>query len=242
MKICHLIFSLLTGGAETMLIDIINQQHKKEDVSLIIVNKLINESILEKLNKQIQVIKINRTPSSKDLFSIAKLNYIIFSMAPDVIHCHNVKLVGLLLPVFRKIAVLTLHDTNITHPELINKYKKTYVISEAVRNDLFNTHKLIGNLIYNGINFSALKEKKQLIPHAENSVFKMVQVGRLHHQKKGQHVLIEAMKNLIFEHDIKNIKLDFIGEGLSRDFLQSMVSKYKLDNYISFKGDLETRL
>ena len=40
MKIVHCIFSFNTGGAETMLIDIVNEQIKTQEVTIVIVNHI----------------------------------------------------------------------------------------------------------------------------------------------------------------------------------------------------------
>ena len=48
MKIVHLIWSFNTGGAETMLIDIINEQMKYEDISLFVVNRVYRKELLAK--------------------------------------------------------------------------------------------------------------------------------------------------------------------------------------------------
>ena len=40
MKIAHLIYAFPTGGTETMLVDIMNEQEKYANISLIIVNNL----------------------------------------------------------------------------------------------------------------------------------------------------------------------------------------------------------
>ncbi len=41
MKILHLVFSLNTGGAENMLIDIVNEQVKTHQIVLVIVNNVL---------------------------------------------------------------------------------------------------------------------------------------------------------------------------------------------------------
>jgi len=50
--------------------------------------------------------------------------------------------------------------------------------------------------------------------------FKIVQVSRLNHLKKGQHIAIEALK-VLKDKGFDNIHLDFIGEGESEQFLKS---------------------
>ena len=39
MKIAHLFYNLNIGGSETMVVDIMNNQVKYEDITLIVINK-----------------------------------------------------------------------------------------------------------------------------------------------------------------------------------------------------------
>ena len=74
MKILHLIWSMTNGGAENMLVDIINYQVKHEDVSLLVVNDLYDESIFARLNKRCQVKMLKRDVGSKNPFVRLRLN------------------------------------------------------------------------------------------------------------------------------------------------------------------------
>ena len=58
MKIAHIIFCLSTGGAETMLIDIINQQSKDNEISLIVINKNYSIDLVNKVNNNINIYNI----------------------------------------------------------------------------------------------------------------------------------------------------------------------------------------
>ena len=55
----------------------------------------------------------------------------------------------------------------------------------------------------------------------QHSKFRIVQVSRLMHEKKGQHILIEAVGHLIRK-GYSEISLDLIGDGESMDFLIQM--------------------
>ena len=64
MKIAHIHWSLGTGGIETMLPDIVNEQAKTNDVALVIINDWVEPSILAKINQtRIRVLKFQSTPS-----------------------------------------------------------------------------------------------------------------------------------------------------------------------------------
>ena len=56
MKIVHCIFSFNTGGAETMLIDIVNEQIKTQEVTIVIVNHIYHKELIAQLDKKIRLI------------------------------------------------------------------------------------------------------------------------------------------------------------------------------------------
>ncbi len=62
MKIVHIFFDFLLGGAENMLVDIINEQIKKENISLIIVNNEFNSILLKEIDNRVRINIINRKP------------------------------------------------------------------------------------------------------------------------------------------------------------------------------------
>jgi len=229
MKIVHIIFSLNTGGAETMLVDIINEQVKKEKVAIIIINDSINNANLNKINKDIDIVFIGRKEGSKNPIPIIKLNWFLLKLKPDVIHCHNHKAIQLIIN--RKNVVLTLHDVRIPTYNF-KYYKKLFAISEAVKNDIEKRANICHIVVYNGIKIDDIKQKWNY----EFDTFKIVQVSRLEHEKKGQHILLQALKILIEEKSIKNITVDFIGEGNSLEYLQNIVKKNGLEKHVNFIG------
>jgi glycosyltransferase involved in cell wall biosynthesis len=231
MKIIHIIFSLETGGTETMLVDIINEQVKTESVSLIIVNKGFKNHIVEKIHPRVEIIKINRKPSSRNPIPLLKINYYLLQSKPDIIHFHNVNGIGLVLPYFRKKAVLTIHAMNVQY-SFFAKYKKLFAISKAVKQDIFMRYGLETTLVYDGIYTSNVNVKQN-----RNANFQIVQIGRLRHHIKGQNLLIKAIEQLVYEYGYTNIQLDFIGEGPSLSFLKQLVRDCKLENHITFLGN-----
>lgn len=103
MLIVHLICSFTTGGSETMLVDIINEQRKVGyHVVLIIINNLIDENLLSFIDNNVHVIRINRIPGSRTPWSLIRLNYLLYKLNGDVLHSHDSVVAGMLLPFFRK--------------------------------------------------------------------------------------------------------------------------------------------
>lgn len=232
MKIVHCIFSFKTGGAETMLVDIVNEQCKLSNVSIIIINNIYDKYLLGKIDSRVDVFFVNRLASSKCFYPIFKLNTKLLKIKPDVVHCHNHNIIPLFLPNIRKKTVLTLHDIGI-NVKYLKLYKKLFAISNIVQLDLKNRTGLDSIIIYNGISNDKITKR---ISNSLKESYRIVQISRLNHIKKGQHILIEAIKILI-EMGFRNIQLDFIGDGESEEYLRIMVANYNLENHINFLGN-----
>jgi glycosyltransferase involved in cell wall biosynthesis len=127
--------------------------------------------------------------------------------------------------------VLTAHTTGVKTNN-ISKYNRVFAISNTVKNDIEKRSSVKPIVIYNGIKIEQVKQKVDY----NFSIFKIVQVGRLDHEIKGQHILLKALKIIVYEKGVKNISVDFIGEGKSLDYLNGLVKEYHLEDYISFLG------
>lgn len=231
MHIVHIIFSFNLGGAELMLIDIMNKQIESSTVSLIIVNNY-NDMLIEKLDPRIQLHLIGRKERSKNLIPIIKLNYILYWMSPDVIHCHNVNLIKLFLfKKNQKKSVLTIHTTGISSP-YFGMYKQLFAISKAVKDDLHRRYRLNSIVVYNGVKIERIRPK--FTP--QKRVCKIIQVSRLEHTKKGQDLLIKALKEVLLTYEPCDISLDFIGCGSSEYYLKSLIQELNLENKVNFLG------
>ena len=231
MKINHLIYSFNTGGAETMLVDIINEQVLKVDVNLVIINDIYNKELVQQIDNKIKVYFINLKEGSRNPFSVIKLNALLYCLNADIIHCHNHNIIPLFLSIFRRKAVLTLHRMGI--PTLyLNKFIKLFAISKAVKSDILERSNIISEVIYNGIHNDIIqvREKQTFV-----RIFKIVQIGRLDHAIKGQHLVIEAIHTLKTQ-GLNNIQFDLIGTGNSELFLNELVIKYELEKQINFLG------
>lgn len=231
MKIAHITFSMKLGGLETMLVNIINQQVKTEDVFLIIINNIYNKSLLQNIDKRVKIIFINRKKKSLNILPIIKLNFILSNIKPDIIHSHAPKVAQILSPLFMKKVVYTVHDIGIPQ-KYFKPYKYFFSISKCVQNDLMTRCGIKSELVYNGIK---VKDIKQKVWKSDSNCFRIVQISRLMHEKKGQHILINAFAKLK-EKGYNNIYLDFIGEGESFSFLSNLIHQLKLEKYINLCG------
>lgn len=232
MNITHIIFALKTGGSETMLVDILNEQVNTQSVSLIIINNLINQTLLEQIDNRIDIIQIGRKEKSRSIIHFIKLNYHLSLINPEVIHCHNHAVIRMIF--IRRNAVLTVHDMNIP-TENFKYYKTIFAISNAVKFDIEKRSEIRPVLIYNGINIVGVMQKKDYA----FDIFRIIQVSRLDHKKKGQHILLKALKILVNDYKIKYIYVDFIGSGNSLSYLKDLVLEYKLKKHVNFKGSCD---
>ena len=89
MRVVHLIWSLSTGGVETMLVDIINEQVKHALVSLIVMNDSVDSELIGNLDKKCNVLCCGRKAGTKNPLPLIKLNYWLFKIKPDIIHVHG---------------------------------------------------------------------------------------------------------------------------------------------------------
>ncbi len=233
MKILHVIFSLKTGGAETMLVDIINEQAKTQIVELLIVNNLVNKELIGNINKEVVIHQLNRKPGSRNPFSILKFNYKVFKSNPTVIHFHNHNGINLLKFKIKAVTFLTVHDVNIPIVNFL-KYKKIFSISNSVQDDVFTRTGIKPIKVYNGIRFEDVEINDD---NGNFEKFKIVQVGRLDHEKKGQHILIKAIGILINIKGITNLQLDFIGDGESLKYLKKLAKELNLEEHLNFLGN-----
>lgn len=234
MKIVHLIFSFNIGGAQTMLVDIMNQQTKTETVNLIVINKFYHKPLIEKIDKRINIFLLNRREHSKNLLPILRLNLILFNISPDVIHCHNDNIIKLILPAYRNKTVLTLHCLGIS-TKFLNKYRRVFAISNSVKREMASRTEIEIITVHNGIQTSAIKQRTNYLRYP---IFRILCVGRLNHKIKGQHIAIEAISRLA-SMGIKNVYLDLIGDGESMKFLRDMVSDFGISEQVNFLGNKE---
>ena len=230
MKIAHIFWSYTLGGAETMVSDIIDYQTQTHEVHLIIINKAYDVSLLKKINPKALIKLLNRKKGSKNPLPFLALNLYLISKHIEVIHCHNYSLDKVVLSPMRSKLILTIHGSN--RPiRANNHFKKIIVISNALK--LEYQARGITNIcvVYNGIKTKEILEKKYF-----NSGIKVVCIGRLIHEIKGQDKLIRSIPNIL-EKD-KTVKFYFIGEGPSYNFLTNLVHKLNIEANVFFTGPI----
>lgn len=230
MKVVHCIFSFNTGGAETMLIDIVNEQCKTAEVTLIVVNRSYERALIDRIDRRVGIVLLNRRPGSRSPWPILRLNMLLLRLQPDAVHCHQTSLASIMLSVWKKL-FLTVHDVNIPIIQF-HRFKSVFAISDAVKNDIIERGYSHVVTVFNGIDVAAINVREDNDRHTP---LRIVQVGRLDKDKKGQDILIEAVATLK-KRGNSDITVDFIGEGASLAELQNLVSEYGLEQQIHFLG------
>ncbi|MBD0255964.1 MAG: glycosyltransferase [Cytophagales bacterium] len=232
MHIVHAIFSFETGGAENLLIDIVNEQAEKAPVSLVIVNKRYTQGLLDRVSGKVNVYRIDRKEGDRrNPLPILRLWSLLFRISPGVIHCHDHGLVNL-LPFWRAKTAITVHDVGIP-TDNIGKFNQVFAISMAVQEDLLQRGNVPSTLVPNGINFPRFGRRTR---YAGGAGLKMIQISRLVHEKKGQHLAIRAVHQLVIEYGYSAPKLFLVGEGPSLTYLQELTRELGVEEFVVFMG------
>lgn len=231
MNIVHCILSLNTGGAETLLVDIINEQSKTNKVTLIIINDSFDPSILKKISQNVSIHLLKRKPKSRNLIPIIKFNILLFKISPNIIHLHHASISQIIFTKSAKITY-TSHAIGINIPNN-QKIAKIIAISNAVKTDLEDRNVNIPIVVIpNGIPITNINYREKFNPHTP---FKIIQIARLYHEIKGQDILIKALAELKAR-GLTDITVDFIGSGASETFLKALAKNLNVTKQINFLG------
>ena len=88
--------------------------------------------------------------------------------------------------------------------------------------------------VHNGIDVRHIRRRE--LAAAPQTQFRIVQIGRLEHEFKGQDILIEALA-ILLSRGISNVVVDLIGEGPSRQYLEDMADRLGVKNHVNFLGN-----
>lgn len=230
LHILHCIYSMDVGGAETMLVDIANGQvaagHR---VTVLVVNDIANESLLAQFVPAVEIIRMRRKQGDKPLLMMARLNLFILRLRPDVIHAHHHKFCRLVLARKNRL-VLTVHclDT-----EMIYASRSHMVaITDTVRDDVRNrVPRADITTIFNGLRTGDITRRPD---RGLPATLRIVQVGNLLYDVKGQDLLIEAL-GVLGRRGIKSVEVTFIGRGDSAP-LVNLAERLGVADRVHFAG------
>lgn len=238
MIIVHVITSFGIGGAEKLLLNVVNKQVENHKVYLVYFKK--NNDLIPFVDKRVIIKNIPLSFSTK-----SKLKSFFNEINPHIIHTHlgHADILGFLAAKKTKAKIFTtIHSTFFKknfldhiyfflYRQLLKKITRIQIIaiSKSVENlalKKFKVSKERIHLLYNAIpetNFNFNKNTKQYI----NLLF----VGRLSKAKSIETLL----KSLIFLKDY-NFKLTIVGDGEMKEQLKLLSNKLKLGNKVNFVG------
>lgn len=230
MKIVHVIWGLTIGGTESMLCDIVNGQIARgHDVSIIVVNDMIDEKITNRITSKCHVYKCNRKRRSINPLPILKLNFLLLKLKPEIIHCHMDNLGKFIKIKGKAKKVRTIHS-NMSSSVDFKCYDKLFSISRSVWKRT-KSQGYDSDIVYNGIHTESVKPRTISNFH---SPIRIINVGRLE-EIKGQQVLVHAA-NILKSKGIENFTIDFIGNGSNHKNLDTLINELKLSDRIRLLG------
>lgn len=230
MRIVHLNWSLGTGGTETMMVDIANEQARLgHDVSIVCLNDLIFKPICEKVSSGVKFYCLNRKPKSKGLIAVIKMNLLLYKLKPDILHVHPNSLIRLVKFGSYK-TIRTIHSTQGDGKDS-HLFSQLCFISEGVRQHSIKQG-YDGTVVYNGIVCDSIKQKQKY--NTTPKILRIVQIGRLE-DFKGQYILLKAIAKLKAK-GFNRYHVDFIGEGPFESNLKKLVRQLDLSDEVNFLG------
>ena len=232
MRIVHLTWGLGLGGSETLLADLANLQAQEHEVWVIIGNDDVDGSTLSSLGSRVRAIRLQRPPGSRSPWFLARMLLTLWRIRPDVIHAHQESF-GRLKGVLPAPMLLTVHSTGQPLGRDLGRFDAVCCISEAVRSDVLARSTVRRErVVRNGVPFAALAVKNDY----GGSPFRLVQVGRLDHEVKGQDLLIRALGLVNEQLGPGRVTVDFIGAGASAGYLQGLAREEALGEECRFLG------
>lgn len=232
MKIAHILWSLLTGGTENLVVDIANEQCKTDDVAIFVINNKVMPYLKNKLDARCKLYLIGREPGSRNPLPLLKLNYLIWKYNPDIIHSHSAKAIYCIKCLTNTPRVRTIHGIGNPSDEY-TRYKSLFSISDAVAAFTLGQG-FISKTIYNGINTSNIATS---CPRPWNdNLIHLVQVGRLLHEQKGQDIALRSI-SILKEKGITGFLMHFIGNGSSMTYLQQLTEELEIQDYVVFEKE-----
>lgn len=231
MKIVHTLWNLSVGGIQTMLVDIVNEQVKTNEVSIIVIDKGMDDSILRSIDPKVAVYCCNRIPGSKSILPFIKYNIALLKKRADIVH---IQMGGLAKYTFTKsFLVHTVHNA-IRPSDDYRYFKKIFCISKIVKKVTDKQGYTNSIVIYNGVRPELINNQSKHKLNVDGKIH-LIQIGRLH-KMKGQDLAIKAFNILVNDRGHKNLCIDFIGEGPLRKEMEELICKYNLNDNVHLLG------
>ncbi len=246
MKIIHVITALGIGGAEKLLITIINKQIEEHTVHLVYLKPIDN--LISKVDKRIEIKQI---PIS---FSVIKnLTSYYNKIKPDIIHTHlgHADILGFWSARKSHAKVFsTMHNIYFKKNFLDNIFFETYkyLFLKVIKNSrVISISKSVENHVLTRLRvpkersfllFNAIPSKEISIEKRETKIIKLLFVGRLEKQKSID-TLLRAVKHLKNRKIEKQMHLTIVGDGKLRSNLELLTKQLQIENLVKFEGEIK---
>ena len=227
------------GGAETMLVDIANEQAEANEVGIFVGNAGCDSTVLSQLSPRVRLQQLNRPAASWNPWYWFKLYVQLASFSPDILHAHQeswLRLIGH----YPAPKLLTVHDMRISFGKSIRTCDLICSVSSSVQTDI--SHRCPGTpniVIRNGIRCSAIPYKTSY----GRRPFRIVQISRMYPEKKGQDILLRAMERVAEIAGPDSVCIDFIGDGttptalVARHSLETLAHELGIESICRFLGE-----
>ena len=194
MKILRIVGSFQNGGIETLLVNVVNRQSKNGDtVGIVFLTNNISKELVSQIDTSVERFYVNKPIGSKNPYFLFKLNYFYYKFKAEILHLHGSNLSSLLIGKQKgEKRFVTLHNNviKINYSKSVDQY---IAISECVRDSFIRqTGKHNCAVCYNGITIERFicKNEYPLQP------LKIVSVGRVLFDVKGQDIIVDALTRL----------------------------------------------
>ena len=252
MRIVHIITAFGIGGAEKLLLEVVNRQVVNHEVYLVYFKK--TDELITQLDKRVVVKNV---PIS--IFITREIRNFYMDIVPDIIHTHlgHADFFGVWSAKNIKVKVFcTMHNTYIQqnildrvyfmiYRFLFNRFvpkTKVISISKSVEQHVLKTlgvPKERSLLLYNAIppNDSFKKKNKSPDLVSSNSLINLLFVGRLVNQKS-VHTLLKAVSVLKKKGYERIINVSIVGDGVLRSALENLSKELQIDHIVKFEGEI----
>lgn len=254
----HIIETLETGGAEKVLVDIVN--HLPEEFESIVCCLKTSGIMANRfVKKNLKIIELNKR-NGTDFKVVFKLRHLLVQYEIDVVHAHNwntfcESILACILSRGSKRIIHTIHGYHFDYPNTLSgQFKKkirhsiekilslrSYKICTVSNEIKLYIEKEIGipeskiKVVLNGITTGAPPPQRSTSQTfgIKKETFTLGFVGRLA-VVKNIDTLLRAIK--IIRRSCANIRLLIVGDGSERAYLESYSKEIGVDDCVSFLG------
>jgi len=249
IKVMQIVLSLECGGAERIVVNLVNRLKERFDFSVCVLDKL--GDLEGELGSKIRVDCMERIEGI-DFFLPFKMARLIKEISPDVIHVHNptclfytamaVKLAGRGKIVFTQHGLAKKSWKMVKALRFLSRFiTKAVAVSDDIAGyleDSYGVNKERIKIIINGIDENVYKSDQSRSQDIKekfnlNGEYVIGHVARLS-PEKDQATLLKAFCKVNSE--MERVKLVIVGDGPLKDSLRSKVKSLKLEDKVLFLG------